>query len=371
MDQDSNSESDRKTFSAVNHIMASPEFAKRNEQEAQGDGQQRMNEGLSVPVRGSNKPMFHSRASRTPLMRTPQLGRVDRRSIVCSPLADLDSGNPLNVGFSDFNAQSPGSQRHRHRSANNYQDWGAIPLAVPIERGVGQIMFNGFTMIGPFRSSAKLITMQEHVESPAVERRAERVTYNLRKMNFFKPQQSVAQPRRERERDRDSFERPEPEAPPTPRAQRPRSRGRKIDKKSCKYRIRSPSSKQPKITCFCKKSSCKKEYCHCLKNKVPCNSKCGCSDCKNNTSSPENNNTGHRSLQQPLFPQGARLVPVQGHYRAVQPESNGSPQVQQAEGQLFRSCNCRKSFCQKKYCDCFSQGRRCTKNCHCDGCINK
>ncbi len=33
-------------------------------------------------------------------------------------------------------------------------------------------------------------------------------------------------------------------------------------------------------------------------------------------------------------------------------------------------CNCRKSGCLKKYCDCFSSGRACGLGCKCDGCKN-
>lgn len=374
MDQENSSESNQQTFSALNHILASPQFVPRNGHDVMGEGQQRGHDWHFVPTRGNHNPRNYGRQSRTPLMRTPQIGRNDRQHVSHSPLADLDFGNPFYPGYGDISTQSPQSHRHRHRSRNLIHDQSSNPLAVPIERGVShvkKVMFNGFSMIGPFRSSGDHITMQEHIPSPNLERRTERVSFNLRKMNFFKAQQSTAFPRHSKERDRDSTERPEPETAPTPRTQKPRTRARRLEKQSRKTRMRSPYLKQPKITCFCKKSNCKKEYCHCFKNKVPCNSKCGCFGCNNDTCFPENNNTLNKPNHSTLFPPGSRFVPLQGLYRAVPAESVESPVVQRPETQLFRSCNCRKSYCQKKYCDCFSQGRRCTALCHCDGCINK
>ncbi len=35
-----------------------------------------------------------------------------------------------------------------------------------------------------------------------------------------------------------------------------------------------------------------------------------------------------------------------------------------------RGCNCRKSRCIKKYCECFFNGVYCGENCQCEGCQN-
>lgn len=36
-----------------------------------------------------------------------------------------------------------------------------------------------------------------------------------------------------------------------------------------------------KVICNCNKSKCRKEYCECYKNKIPCSIKCRCKDCNN------------------------------------------------------------------------------------------
>lgn len=37
---------------------------------------------------------------------------------------------------------------------------------------------------------------------------------------------------------------------------------------------------------------------------------------------------------------------------------------------MYRGCSCQKSHCKKKYCDCFAQGLKCTRNCICMDCHN-
>jgi hypothetical protein len=41
------------------------------------------------------------------------------------------------------------------------------------------------------------------------------------------------------------------------------------------------------------------------------------------------------------------------------------------EGEVAeRTCNCKKSNCLKKYCECYNSGLKCTSSCKCEECKN-
>ena len=46
---------------------------------------------------------------------------------------------------------------------------------------------------------------------------------------------------------------------------------------------------------------------------------------------------------------------------------SGKEREKNREGQ----CNCKRSQCVKKYCDCFNSGKACGENCNCEGCKNQ
>ncbi|ESW33219.1 hypothetical protein PHAVU_001G052500 [Phaseolus vulgaris] len=95
--------------------------------------------------------------------------------------------------------------------------------------------------------------------------------------------------------------------------------------------------------CRCKKSKCIKLYCECFNAGVYCNGPCGCQDCLNR---PEYKDTVMESRQQI--------------------ESRNT----ENSARLKRGCNCKRSTCLKKYCECYQAKVGCSSGCGCQGCKN-
>uniref|UniRef100_A0A7I4EMG6 CRC domain-containing protein n=1 Tax=Physcomitrium patens TaxID=3218 RepID=A0A7I4EMG6_PHYPA len=120
--------------------------------------------------------------------------------------------------------------------------------------------------------------------------------------------------------------------------------------------------------CNCKKSKCLKLYCECFAAGLYCVGSCACRDCFNK---PEYIETVINTRQQiesrnplafaPKIVQGAESSPVPGD------EVLDTP----ASARHKRGCNCKKSLCLKKYCECYQAGVGCSEGCRCEGCMNK
>ena len=89
-----------------------------------------------------------------------------------------------------------------------------------------------------------------------------------------------------------------------------------------------------KICCICTKTNCIKKYCACFANGRFCES-CECQNCLNTR---ENATTDINILQK-----------------------NSIENI---------ICNCSRSNCQKKYCECYKAGKPCGPICRCIGCLN-
>jgi len=107
-----------------------------------------------------------------------------------------------------------------------------------------------------------------------------------------------------------------------------------------------------KNCCNCKKSRCLKMYCECFANGTYCQG-CNCIDCLN-------------LKEHEKEVQEAKKVIGEKNPMAIKrrlPEENES-------NQLSSGCNCSKSGCLKKYCECFKMGKKCGTSCNCTGCKN-
>jgi hypothetical protein len=101
--------------------------------------------------------------------------------------------------------------------------------------------------------------------------------------------------------------------------------------------------------CNCKKSKCLKLYCECFAALRYCNN-CKCADCNNR---PETEQARQVAIQ---VTRDRNAGAFESKVSTVQGHSTG--------------CNCKKSQCLKKYCECFEGEAFCGDNCKCITCQN-
>ncbi|KAL5655402.1 hypothetical protein ACJX0J_034721, partial [Zea mays] len=118
--------------------------------------------------------------------------------------------------------------------------------------------------------------------------------------------------------------------------------------------------------CACKKSRCLKLYCPCFAGGGYCSDKCGCQPCFNKEAFSETVQTTRKVL---LSRQKRMSMKINRR-----PEANAEPMEDAHHSSSStpprRGCNCKKSSCLKKYCDCYQDGTGCSLFCRCDDCQN-
>ena len=107
-------------------------------------------------------------------------------------------------------------------------------------------------------------------------------------------------------------------------------------------------TKSKRFVCKCKKSKCLKLYCDCFANGEYC-IKCNCQDC--------HNIIGNENEIRKAFIEIKDKNPIAMKFNNIEQTST-------------LGCNCTKSNCLKKYCECFKAGIFCSEFCRCRDCEN-
>ena len=110
--------------------------------------------------------------------------------------------------------------------------------------------------------------------------------------------------------------------------------------------------------CNCKQSRCLKLYCECFASGIYCQD-CNCQDCYNNKE--------HEQVRQE-----AVEATLERNPDAFRPKIQSMSPGMSVQDSLKhnKGCNCKRSFCLKRYCECFQANIFCSENCRCKDCKN-
>jgi hypothetical protein len=137
--------------------------------------------------------------------------------------------------------------------------------------------------------------------------------------------------------------------------------GRRKSSGGGKRSKRQEKEKGKPAKCRCDKSGCLKRYCVCFALGNVCSGDCACNGCFNKEDTEELKQGRADAIKLMEKKKSNAFKPRIG---VVGEDGEASDQVH------LTGCNCKKSGCVKRYCECYQSGVKCTDKCKCCDCKN-
>ncbi|GJD06006.1 Protein lin-54 [Galdieria sulphuraria] len=122
--------------------------------------------------------------------------------------------------------------------------------------------------------------------------------------------------------------------------------------------VKFATREKERKSCKCKNSMCLKLYCECFAAGQLC-SNCSCQNCLNDEDHGKEVSEARNAI---LLRNPAAFEPKM----TAVPKEDGALAIKHQKG-----CNCKRSGCQKNYCECFHAGVFCSNICKCNDCGNR